>query len=269
MQLRRRTKSASDVAASERDAGDVARATRAILNKIAPDAFERFFSQIIDLISSDEHAVAVAAEVSSKAVTDHAFCPLYTDLCLRLDKHLSACHAASGQSTLFRTRLQWECQDSFDREISTYSNDARVSGLEGEVLYEMEVKIKRIRVGTVRFMAYLFLAEMIDAAVITDVVNQLLQVTSDGGAAIESLVSLLQVISPKYDTFEVSFANVLRDVYATLRGKANDTQLPCRIRCIIQDLIDVLPKTCLVRAQVRQEVPWRRRSGASVWKPKI
>jgi len=272
MQLRRLKKSGSpDV--DTKSPEDISRSTRALLNKLTVERFESLAAQVISLIGSkcdtQEHLDALVAEIFAKATTDHAFCPLYADLCARLDAHLNQKELVIGGS-VFRTALQKECQATYERDLRGSRDRDLLDGLQGDARYEMEVKLKCSRIGNLRLIGELLLRKLLTTRVVLVIAQELLNITGDGGVATESLVALLQVISPEFGSFDSSFANALKDIYVPLQRRTKDGKLSPRIQFLIRDLCDALPKECWVQTPtpVRNQLRTPRRSGAAVWRPK-
>jgi hypothetical protein len=277
MRLRRQVKRGSDDAEGK-SAQEVARSARALLNKLTAETFERLCVQMIALIAvpffTEEHLAAVVTEIFSKAIADHSFCPLYANLCARLDAHMDQRDEAVGGGSAFRTSLQRECEARIERDQRGTSASAALAGLEGDARYEMEVKLKRGRIGSVRFLGELLLRKMLPPPAVLAVAKELLNTAGDGGSAIESLVAMLQVISPKPDNFDASFSTSLQAIYASLRRRTKDELLPPRMRFLIRDLLDLLPKEPAVHrlhllctaATPRNQTRTPRHS--AVWKPK-
>jgi hypothetical protein len=271
MRLRRQTKQGSDDAET-RPVEDVARSTRALLNKLTVEHFERLCAQMIALIVepsfTPEHLAVVITEIVVKSITERAFCPLYADLCVRLNAHLSRSDDAVGSSA-FCTSLHKECQARIESDLLGTSYRAAVSGLQGDALHEMEVKLKCRRVGSLRFAGELLLRKLLPASAVLALAKKLLNTTGDGGSAIESLVALLEVISPKLDSFDASFSTAAQHIYSSLRRRLKDGQLPPRIQFLVRNLFDGLPKECLEQSAPRSQI-WMRHTPRrpAVWKAK-
>jgi hypothetical protein len=254
------------------------RSVRALLNKLTAERFEKLFVQLTGLVAtsafSEEHLAAVVAEVFNKAITDHAFCHLYADLCSRLDAHMTQKGDTPTSDGSFRVSVQRECQNRFARELSQAGDRSAFANLEGDALYEMEVKMKCGRLGNMRFMGHLLLRQLLPADVILSSAKELLAVRNDGGSSVESLIALMQVITPKFDTFDAAFARGFKEICMSLRRLQDDASLPSRIRFLIRDVLAVAPAECLVQspppAPATQPVVRgsRRSFGNQKWRPR-
>jgi hypothetical protein len=278
MKLRRQSKSKRDEEA--KTAEEVGRSVRALLNKLTAERFERLFVQLTGLVNDScfgkEHLAAVVSEIFKKAINDHAFCHLYADICSRLDIHLTKPDEMPTAAATIRSSLQRECQARFERELSQAGDRSAFADLEGDALYEMEVKLKCGRLGNMRFMGELLLRKLLPSDVITASSKELLGVSGDGGNAVESLISLLHVIAPKFHSFDASFAKDLTETCTALSRRSDDASLPPRIRFLIRDLLVVLPKPCLVQTPPpsppsppsQPAVRGSRRSFGHKWRPR-
>jgi len=255
------------------------RSVRSLLNKLTAERFEQLFGKLTGLVAeqsfNDEHLAAVVAEISSKAVADHTFCHLYADLCLRLDAHLAKAGEGFTQGASFSSSLQRECKERFERDLNQATDYSALDGLEGEALYEMEVKLKCGRLGNVRFMGQLLLRKLLPAEVVLASAKELLDLRNDAGSAVESLVALLHVIAPKFESLEASFASALKGICCSLRRRVTDEMLPTRIRFLIRDLLEILPRDCLVETSPqappvvkRSALTGPRRSFGQKWRPR-
>merc|ERR1712054_488212 len=96
---------------------EIARAGRAILNKLTEERFETLCTQLLALtITTTEQLSVVVAEIFEKATTQHGFRKLYTELCVRFDVHFSKQSGSIGGAA-FRKSLVGECQDTFERSL--------------------------------------------------------------------------------------------------------------------------------------------------------
>lgn len=238
------------LAISEEDAVlDVSNKARAILNKLAASRFEALCAQLLALpLSTPARLETLVAEVFLAATTQRCFLPLYAELCLRLDQHLSIHEGASGGKA-FRKALVCECQASFEHHL-------RSATLSPSDAVDAEAMRKSRRLGNVRFIGELLVRRLIHGKVIAPIVKELL---GDGTeASLESLVALLEVLGPHYEQRVASqsqapskdtacssvtplhgaFAEVKRRSLAASRGATGAPVLSMRVRCKIRDLLE-------------------------------
>lgn len=227
-QSRRRPSSEEDSTAN------VERMTRSLLNKLTAERFESLSSKILDLpFSTEEHLAVVAAEIFEKATTQNCFRSLYTDLCMRLDEHLAKQPSAIGGKA-FRKALVAECQATFERNLKP-ADEALFQGLEGEERFEVEMKLKTRRLGNMRFIGDLLVRRLLAPKLLPPIVHELLSGNED---ALESLIALLMVVAPEFESKTSLYQAPIRDAFGVLRRKSSDKGVCSRMRCQISDLFD-------------------------------
>jgi hypothetical protein len=267
MRLRRRTASL----ASADHAADMSRAARALLNKLTIDRFEVLCAQVLALpLETEDHLSALVEEIFKKATTEQGFCGLYADLCLRIDSHLSVMEESEIGGRCFRRILLNACQVRFQEELQCAA-DTKVDDLEGEELFEMQMKLKRGRLGNMRFVGELLNRKLLASRVLIPVCHDLLQAadaspvdTVAAGAALESLVALLHVVGPHFHDCTSPMSMALNDVFATLRGRTQDETLASRIRFLIRDLLDLRSKDWQTKGTSRQASVKNAKDGRKV-----
>lgn len=205
---------------------------RALLNKLTEERFESLATQMLALpLDSAEHLQVVTAELFEKATTEDGFRSLYTELCARLDKHLSEQSGALGGKA-FRKALVNECQAVFERNLQPL--DAKLfSELKGDEVFEAEMKLKNRRLGNMRFIGELLVRRLLAPKLMLPIVHELL---NGDEASIEDLVALLTVVAPSFEQKASLFQAPLKDAFATLRGKSKG--FSTRVHCQISDLLE-------------------------------
>jgi len=213
---------------------DIARMTRALLNKLTEERFESLCCQILALpLSTTEQLAVVVAEIFQKATTQDCFRALYTELCMRIDTHLAPQTSAIGGKA-FRKALVTECQATFERSLQPPDASLFVN-LNGDERFEVEMKLKTRRLGNMRFIGDLLVRRLLAPKLLPPIVHQLL---NHNEAALESLIALLTVVSPEFEAKPSLYQAPLRDAFATLRRKMSDKAVSSRVRCQINDLFD-------------------------------
>jgi len=213
---------------------DIARMTRALLNKLTEQRFESLCSQILALeLSTPEQLAAVVAEIFQKATTQDGFRKLYTELCMRLDTHLAAQAGAVGGKA-FRKALVNECQATFERNLQPPDASLFVN-LNADERFELEMKLKTQRLGNMRFIGDLLVKKLLAPKLLPPIVHELL---NGSEANLEALVALLAVVTPAFEARPSIYQAPLRDAFAVLGGKMNDKTVCSRVGCQINDLLD-------------------------------
>jgi len=223
---------------------DMARMTRALLNKLTEERFESLCSQILSLpLSTTEQLAVMVAEIFQKATTQDCFRALYTELCMRLDAHLAPQTSAVGGKA-FRKALVSECQATFERSLQPPDASLFVD-LNGDEQFELEMKLKTRRLGNMRFIGDLLVRKLLSPKLLPQIVHELL---NRDEAALESLIALLTTVSPEFETRPSLYQAPLRDAFAVLKNKMSDKAVCSRVRCQINDLFDAKARGWTVRS---------------------
>jgi len=206
--------------------------TRSLLNKLTEEKFESLSKQILALpLSTPEHLAVVAAEIFAKATTQECFRSLYTELCIRLDKHLAPQSSSVGGKA-FRKALVNECQATFERHLQP-PDSALFVDLTEEECFEVHMKLKTRRLGNMRFIGDLLVQRLLAPKLLPPIVQELLNGSED---ALESLIALLTVVAPEFEKKGSIYQAPVLDAFQTLRRKEKSVCL--RMRCQIKDLFD-------------------------------
>jgi len=213
---------------------EVSRMTRSLLNKLTEERFESLCSQLLALpLSTPEQLAVVVAEIFLKATTENGFRSLYTQLCMRLDIHLSSQTNAIGGKA-FRKALVNECQATFERSLQP--PDATLfENLKGDDCFEMEMKVKTRILGNMRLIGDLLVRRLLAPKLLPPIVHELLNCDEAG---LEALIALLMVVSPEFETKPSLYQAPLRDAFAALSRKMNEKAVCSRLCCQIHDLLD-------------------------------
>lgn len=213
---------------------DIARMTRALLNKLTEQRFESLCSQILALpLATPEQLAAVVAEIFEKATTQDGFRKLYTELCMRLDTHLAAQAGAIGGKA-FRKALVNECQATFERNLQP-PVASLFKDLDVDERFELEMKLKNQRLGNMRFIGDLLVKKLLAPKLLPPIVHELL---NGSEATLEALVALLAVVSPQFEARPSIYQAPLRDAFAVLGRKMKEKTVSSRVGCQINDLLD-------------------------------
>jgi hypothetical protein len=216
----------------------VARMARSLLNKLTKAKFESLSSQILELpFSTPEQLSAVAAEIFEKATTQDGFRSLYVDLCMRLNTHLAQLSSSVSDKD-FRKALANACQAIFDRSLQP-GDTSKYDGMSEEERFELEVKVKTQRLGTMRFIGELLVKRLLAQKLMVPIMFELL---AGDEAALESLIALLTVVAPEFDQKPSPYQAPLHDTFSTLSRKTKDKSLSSRLRFQLRDLFDARAK---------------------------
>jgi len=223
---------------------EIARTARALLNKLTHERFEALCGQILELpLSTSEHLTALAAEIFEIATTQDGFRSMYTELCVRLDVHLSEKRSAIGGKA-FRKALVSSCQTTFERNLQP-ADPVSFTGLTDEERFELEMKLKTRRLGNMRFIGELLVRGLLAQKLMPPIILELLH---GDEAALESLIALVTIVAPFFEQKASLYQATLRDTLATLRRKQTDKGISSRVRCHLSDLFDFQARGWVVRS---------------------
>jgi hypothetical protein len=224
---------------------DLGRKVRALLNKLTEERFECLCGQILDLqFSTSAELAIISEEIFEKATTQNGFRVLYSELCLRIDAHLSKETSEIG-GRAFRKALVNECQASFERHLQS-TDVASLANLQGDERIEQEMKLKMHRIGNVRFIGELLVRRLLAPKLIAPIVQELL---NGDELALESLIALLTILAPCFEQKPSLYQAPLKDAFATLCRRQSDKKLSLRIRCQLNDLFDARARSWAARCR--------------------
>jgi hypothetical protein len=204
---------------------EIERMARSLLNKLTEERFESLCTKILALpLSTPEHLAVVAAEIFAKATTQDCFRALYTELCMRLDKHLDG-QASSIGGKAFRKALVTACQATFERHLQP-PDASLLLDLDEEERFEVEMKLKTRRLGNMRFIGDLLVRRLLAPKLLPPIVHELLNGNED---SLESLIALVTVVAPEFEAKPSLYQAPLKDAFQVFRRKLNDKSLSSRM----------------------------------------
>ena len=171
------------------------RTTKALLNKFAPEKFERLTDQFLDLdIVTRTDMIAVIDLIFDKALGEPIFGEMYSHLCARCaEKFPEFADEMNPEAKphTFKRLLLNKCQEEFEKE-----NVIDYSSAETEEEKEtIRLKAKMRMLGNIRFIGHLYKTKMLTEKIMHECVIKLLgDVKSPDLDEIECLVKLLKEI---------------------------------------------------------------------------
>ncbi|XP_057336147.1 eukaryotic translation initiation factor 4 gamma 3-like [Microplitis mediator] len=225
---------------------------RSIFNKVAPQTFDKFVGQLIELeIDTQEKLQGVVNLIYDKAVNEPKFVKAYVMMCRELGPikvDLPTDETASRSSITFRSLLLNRCQVEFEKN-QTDETKERVKELEEieectdadkkeELKLSLEEHDRRIRmksIGNIKIIGELNKQSMLTTNIMKRCVIHLLETPDEGN--LERLCELLTIIGQTMEEKED-----LSPYFATLTELINRNgkdKIRPRIRFMIQDIIDL------------------------------
>jgi len=223
---------------------EVAKAARAILNKLTLEKFDSLYEQLVTCgLRTPEHVAILMREVFEKATTQHHFIPMYADLCVRLepDPRVSAVLGSSEKAHLnsFKRLLLCQCQTSFENLLEAESEDKRSLALDADELEEVRLRQKQRKLGNVKLIGELLVRGMLHSQLLCTCVSDLLQSYESCPEAVESLAALLTVAGPKYDVEGWPHRSQLKSLFEKISELSASKQLPTRLRFLLKDVLEL------------------------------
>jgi len=217
----------------EQDEGvEVQRFVKSILNKITIEKFEKLYEQLTSSsLDFSAHTTMFAKEIHEKALLQHNFAGMYADLCARC-----ALDFVTGSEALKQSLLT-QCWQFFTTSLLPPPPLDLLCDTEENCDEGNDQHKKRI-LGNARFMGELFIRNMIPTQELFVCTKELLK-TPLVPDKIEALVGLLTVVGHAFDSPDRPERGQLREVFWHVRGLTFDPSLPKRIRCKLQDLLDL------------------------------
>mmetsp|Transcript_101648 Transcript_101648/g.160737 ORF Transcript_101648/g.160737 Transcript_101648/m.160737 type:complete len:897 (+) Transcript_101648:177-2867(+) len=226
---------------------------RGLLNKICPENKERIIEKLGQIkVDNAEELEIVISIIFHKVTDDPHHCETYVDMVRNMSQIYAEKKfpAEEGQTLDFRRMLVNQCQNKFEDLLQCTDNLVeKPPDMEQEEYDDLVIRQKRNAMATMKFIGYLYLRKLIAAAVIRQVVKELLNGTQENPDSppelqVEYALELITATGHEFDKTEkdkvqlnVFFAR-LSDLkkYKTPDGK------PClskRIQFQIQDLMDM------------------------------
>eukprot|EP00397_Hematodinium_sp_SG-2012_P007029 GEMP01007069.1.p1 GENE.GEMP01007069.1~~GEMP01007069.1.p1 ORF type:complete len:976 (+),score=239.66 GEMP01007069.1:121-3048(+) len=149
------------------------RDAKSSLNKLSPENFEALSGKVgaID-VKTESELVLITDLIFNKAVTEHNYCEMYSELCVVLStRYPSFPSSEPDRPALNFTRaLLSRCQKEFEALPTTFEEVP--SGVVDPELYLS--KLKERVLGHMKFIGQLFLRRMLSHKVVKDVVEELI-----------------------------------------------------------------------------------------------
>eukprot|EP00929_Paragymnodinium_shiwhaense_P002803 TRINITY_DN10309_c0_g1_i1.p1 TRINITY_DN10309_c0_g1~~TRINITY_DN10309_c0_g1_i1.p1 ORF type:complete len:618 (+),score=207.31 TRINITY_DN10309_c0_g1_i1:171-2024(+) len=213
----------------------VTRSVKSLLNKLTLEKFTSITKQLCDIKYSDAaHVKVLIKEVFEKAILQHSFIDMYSDLCELLHEFFLQRPVSTDSKVTFKKLLLNECQNSFERNLVP---PADLDQLDEDDRTIAEVKYKTKMLGNIRFVGALLARGMLAGKVLISILRELMADPSP--EALETIAALLTVTGPAFDNGSWNHADELDDIFDQIEDIVRAKKTGARARCLLQDVLDL------------------------------
>jgi translation initiation factor 4G len=224
-----------------------------LLNKICPENKDRIIKKLGEIQVDNSEELEIVIQIIFRKVTDDPHhCETYVDMVSNMSQIYSEKQfpQEEGQVLDFRRMLVNQCQNKFEDLLqSTDQILEKPADMEQEEYDDVVRRNKTSALATMKFIGFLYLRKLIAAAVIRQVVKELLNGTSENPDSppelqVEYALELIQATGHEFDKSEKDkvqlnfFFGRLNDLKKFKRPD-NKPCLSRRLQFQIQDLVDM------------------------------
>jgi len=226
---------------------ELARDTRSLLNKICPENRDRIIDRLAQTQFDTVDEMEIVINIIFLKVTDDAhYCETYVDMIHALHKAYPQFEPQEegAQPVTFRRMLVGTCQDKFEEMLHNVENGPDEKDCEDENDFRLElIKQKRQAMATMKFIGHLFVRQLLAAAVIRQVIGDLLN-GEPPELQVEYALELVTAVGKQFEATEKDKAqlSVILDRLSSLKsmkGPDGKGLLSKRVQFCIQDISDL------------------------------
>jgi len=214
---------------------DVVRKVKSLLNKLSVEKFPQLSKQLLEVGFTSVRQVSILiTEIFEKATTQHHYIDMYTDLCELMNDFFGNHAISMDPKFAFKRLLLNECQRTFEANLVPPPG---LEKLDPEDRQLAEIRYKTRMLGCIRFVGALLSRQMLASKVLISIVQDLM--FDPTPEALETLAALLTVSGKVFDTRDWAYHEQLCAIFSRLKEVAKGKACCTRVRCIIQDLLDL------------------------------
>lgn len=236
----------------------VFRRVRGILNKLAPEKFDKLSLELLNVgIDSQVVLKGIILLIFEKALDEPKYSSLYARLCHRLCEDAPNFEPPTSGITTFRRLLLNKCQDEFEnrsRATEVFDKDGPLTTEETEQLWLAKYKM----LGNIKFIGELGKLQMLHEGILHKCIKQLLEKKKHVAVAemaedLECLGQIMKTVGPRLDTDK---AKAWMDKYFDrIKFFSCHEELPSRIRFMLQDVIELRKNKWVPRRNMSENGP--------------
>jgi len=219
---------------------------RGILNKLTPEKFQPLSDDLLSLnLNSKKILLGVIHLIFEKALSEPKFSSMYAQLCRRISKEGPTLELENDNRYTFETLLIRVCQDKFINR-SQYIIGGLPAGFDPNDVEEEERKYiaKQKILGNVKFIGELFKLEMLNAATLHKMLEQLLDKKSRLHPTLEERCEDMECLSQIFRTCGKQLdtdksKNLIDQYFDNMEHKSSSSKYPPRIRFLLRDMIEL------------------------------
>lgn len=235
---------AASLAKKDVDAGEkLLRDCKAVLNKLAPEKFEKLTGQFLQLqVASRADMVGIIDLIFDKALSEPIFGAMYSSLCSRCAESFPEFadeENPNGKPITFKRLLLNKCQEEFEKEnVVAAELLALPEDTPKEKKDYIRAQAKKRMLGNIRFIGELYKQKMLTEKIMHECLIKLLgDIEHPDEDEVECLCKLMTTIGSLIDCER---AKLHMDEYFTRMQKmSNNTDLAIRMRFMLQEVIDL------------------------------
>lgn len=234
---------------------------RGILNKLTPEKFQPLSNDLLSLnLNSKKILLGVIHLIFEKALDEPKYSSMYAQLCRRISKEGSTLEA---ENDYFETLLIRVCRDKFiNRSQYTESIiNSPSTGDPNEIDEEERRYVAKQKIlGNVKFIGELFKLDMLNAAILHNMLEQLLDKKSRSNPTLEDRCEDMECLSQIFRTCGKHLdteksKNLIDQYFDIMEHKSNSSKYPPRIRFLLRDVIELRKDGWKPRKIARVEGP--------------
>ncbi|KAF8412497.1 hypothetical protein HHK36_000462 [Tetracentron sinense] len=219
------------------------RQLRAILNKLTPQNFDKYFELVKEVYINNVITLAgFISQIYDRALIEPTFCEIYANFCYRLAVELPD-FSVDNEKITFKKLILNKCQEEFEggeRQKAETNRDEE----EGEIkcsekeTEEKKTQTRKRMLGNIRLIGEFYKKRMLTEKIMHECIKKLLgQYQNPEGEDIEGLCKLMSTVGEMIDHPKAK--ERLNAYFEMMEQLSNNVKLSYRVRLMLKDVIDL------------------------------